>query len=139
MIGVALIAADAVFGGPSAVSVIGPLPAGLGLLVGYVGVCYARNRTEVVVDAEAVRIWHGPLPWRNRKPLPTAGLTQFVVRKNSYWSPSDESDVRWDLLALSHYGANQTLFSEINDREALETVEHLIERRLKIVDQAVRG
>ncbi|MEQ9406098.1 MAG: hypothetical protein RIK87_00165 [Fuerstiella sp.] len=115
------------------------IPLGCGLALGYIAVCYAYNRTEVSVDSTSLRIWHGPLPWRQPRVLPTRELTQFLVRKNAYWSVSDESDIRWDLLAISHYGANQTVFSEISDREALETVEHLIEKRLKIPDQAVRG
>lgn len=115
------------------------IPIAGGLVLGYIAVCYRFNRTEVLIDTNSLRIWHGPLPWRKPRPLPTTQITQFVVRQNSYWSTSDNTDVRWDLLALSHYGANQTLFSEIKDREALETVEYLIEERLRIVDQAVRG
>lgn len=79
-----------------------------------------------------------PLPWRQPRPLPTRELTQFLVRKNSYWSTSDRSDVRWDLLTISHYGANPTVFAEIKDRKALEGVKHLIKQRLRIIDQAVR-
>ena len=118
--------------------VLSLIPLSGGMALGYIALGYSCNRTEVSVDSTSLRIWHGPLPWRQPRILSAQDLTQFLVRKNSYWSPSDESDLRWDLLAISHYGANQTVFSEMNDRAALETVEHLIEERLKIVDEAVR-
>lgn len=121
---------------PYALSLI---PLAAGLVFAYIAVCYKYNRTEVSVDSTSLRIWHGPLPWRQPRVLPTRELTQFLVRKNPYWSSSDKSDIRWDLLTISHYGANQIVFSEIKDRKALEGIEYLIEQRLKIVDQAVRG
>ncbi|GAB5440317.1 MAG: hypothetical protein Fues2KO_06660 [Fuerstiella sp.] len=120
---------------PYALSLI---PLAAGLFFAYIAVCYMYNRTEVSVDSTTLRIWHGPLPWRQPRKLPTRELTQFLVRKNPYWSSSDKSDIRWDLLTISHYGANQIVFSEVRDREALEGVEHLIEQRLRIIDQAVR-
>ena len=118
------------------------LPAGglaaIGAAGGYVGLCYLWNRTTVAVDFEQVRVTHAPLPWRRSLPLPTSKIKQLVVRElRDYQGRADER--YYELQALSHHGAALTLFGEIPDREALETLEYLIESRLGIVDEAVRG
>ena len=105
---------------------------------GYVGLCYLWNRTTVTVTREEFRVVHGPLPWAWPVVLPTAKVTQLVVRREAdflVW----QRKTYWTLLALAEHGANLTLFGQIPDRVALETLEQLVERRLGIRDQAVRG
>ncbi|MFH5805455.1 hypothetical protein [Alienimonas sp. DA493] len=105
---------------------------------GYVGLCYRWNRTTLTVTREEFRVVQGPLPWAWPAVLPTARVTQLVVRKEDVFR-GWRGETHWTLLALADHGANLALFGQIPDREALETLEQLVERRLGIRDQAVRG
>ena len=113
------------------------LPTAAGAAVFYLSLCELWNRTTVTIDRSFVRVRHGPLPWPRPAPLPTAKVTQFVVRRDDQWS--EKNDPRFELAALADYGATLVLFRKIADREALETLEHVVEARLGIVDRAVRG
>ncbi|MEM9702613.1 MAG: hypothetical protein AAF907_09230, partial [Planctomycetota bacterium] len=124
-------------GGFPASILLALLPIG-GLWAGYVGLCYLVNRTTTRVDETRVRVSDGPLPWRPTRTLDTTAITQFVVREEPR-NPLRPGEPYFELQALSHHGAALTVFGEIADREALETLESLIENRLGLVDQAVRN
>lgn len=102
----------------------------------YVAICMLMNRTQVTVTSDRLTVWNGPLPLLKPRQLPAAKIKQVSIHRSSNYR-RHAKQIGYDLNAISDYGATLELFTDQTELQGLQTVERLIERRLKIADRVV--
>ena len=108
----------------------------VGLGMAYLALAMLVNRTEIVVD-DQIRIWHGPLPWKNPAPVPVDRLTQLFVFQRitqGKYGPN----YSYELQALQQDGPVLTLLKGESTPDVPRAIERLIEVHLGIDDQRVQ-
>lgn len=103
----------------------------------YRALCQLVNRTQVTVTSDGLSVWNGPLSLRKTRQLPAAKINQVSIHHSIGQFMRDKPG--YDLDAISDYGATLRLFTDQTELNGLQTVERLIERRLKLADRLVAG
>lgn len=96
------------------------------------------NRTVVSVNRDRLQLRHGPVPWKNPKPIDVADLQQLYV-KEKISHGKNGSSASYELHALLKDGSSQTLCKSQSDDNIPIALERMIEVHLGIRDQPVQG
>lgn len=129
--------------GPQKEAFIGVLIASPHFLIG-LGFIYAVlvtlfNRTMIEVDRDAIRVVHGPIPWKSPPPLRSEDVEQLYVKRKTRNGNNGSVSYTYELQALRRDGEPITLLKGERDENTPRAVERMIEVHLGIKDRRVHG
>ena len=97
------------------------------------------NRTDLLVDGQALRIRHGPLPWPGRADIPRTSIDQLYAKRKTRHT---KNGVRhsYQLFAILDGGRRRKLLGgRLDELEQVLYIEQEIEALLGIRDRPVPG
>ena len=110
---------------------------GIGLLIAYAALAYLINSTDIAVEDRLLTVHHGPLPWKNPKPVEVANIKQlFCFEKVTQGKYGPRYS--YELHALQFEGPVLTLLSGEQGPEIPRAIERLLEVHLGIEDRRVQ-
>jgi hypothetical protein len=110
----------------------------VGVFLTYTTAAKLFNRTTIVVDADALRIEHAPLPWRGAGVYPARELAQLYCRRDEHRGKNGVT-IDYSVHALCKDGSARKLISGLPEPEEALFLEHKIERALELRDTPVAG
>lgn len=96
------------------------------------------NQTVVSVDAIALSVSHGPLPWIGARTIPRGEVQQLYVERTSSRSENSTSDY-YHVNAVTTSGSKVRLLTHVGGADEAAYFEQVIEDRLGIRDEPVAG
>lgn len=102
----------------------------------YMALATLINATRLAVDRSALRVSHGPLPWRGPPPIQVRELDQLFVKCSR--RDLGAGVVSFSLHAMMRGGEERLLVAGLPERAQAEFLEREIERLLRIRDRPIR-
>ena len=109
---------------------------GVGLT--YTTLCMFLNSTEIRVDAQQIRIAHGPLPCGKNVVLATNQLEQLFC-KEEISRGKNSTSYKYHVMAKIKGESDKKLIAGLENPEQAIYLERLIEKHLKIEDRLMSG
>lgn len=101
----------------------------------YAVVAALVNRTHVRIDAGALSVTHGPMPWPGRVALPKGAVVQLYSRHHDAHSQSgSQGATTWSLFAVTASDAHVELVRNLASRKQAVYLERSVEAQLGIMD-----
>ncbi|WP_116125047.1 DUF2267 domain-containing protein [Lewinella sp. IMCC34183] len=109
-----------------------------GALLTYYTICLLLNRTRITVDARAVSVEHGPVPWFTRgRHLDSGSVEQLFVEQFGQYKSGNRVTLLYRVVARLQGEKDIVLLSGLDDPQLADEVERGIEEFLQIDDRPV--
>ncbi|MFC1878612.1 hypothetical protein ACFLZW_01740 [Chloroflexota bacterium] len=124
--------------GPWIMFVFPLLHVAVGVSLAYSTLAGFLNRTTILIDSQAFKVQHDPVPWIGEVDVPISELEQLYCIEKRQSSKNDHS-FTYQLVALLQGGRKKKLVSNLDSPDIAIFLEQQIEKMLKISDQPVIG
>jgi len=89
----------------------------VGVIGTYWTLAHLLNRTTVTLDADALRVSSGPVPWR-RKTIARAGIVGFDVGTHAFLGTRTNGPSRWKVRAIGSDRRGREIIGSLSEEEA---------------------
>jgi hypothetical protein len=111
----------------------------LGLGVTYYVIAGWCNRTRILVGQGKVAIRHSPIPWFGNIEIDSSNLKQVYTQERVGRSRRGNDHTTYEVRAVTEDGRNMKLLGGLETSEQALSIEHQIEKHLRIRDVPVIG